>query len=417
MSTKNYPKKQEDDALEDMGIYEEDEINLLDYLAVIWNWKWFILIATALPTLAVGLLMFLSPRTYTTSYVYDVRDDVRDNVRDDTTIWNLNEKNYNVMLSRFYSQENLTKLADKMQKNGLAEYAAQVRGYAGGLKGFVEFGTDPAFFDLSKLNVTDQTQLKDILNMQASLLNVKITGKPQEAMQKISSIIRYNIENVISLYPVQDQLEAVIRSNKSNQAGIESSRFSTKLALEQNRNVLAGLKNIKAQPTGNAESNITLRYDIGSNSQYLPMSYQIQAVESKIVALEQEDITTEIEYQYYTDLVSLNESILARLNEKVSGDYSITQFKTFLTTLPNIIEKPELKDYLSSYTIGIENKISANEPVTETPQVYAIAKGTLKKSVLVLIAASMLSVFAAFLLEAVKKSGSSLLGKRLKVTK
>lgn len=386
------------DVGEESRVYE-DEINLMDYFLVLWKHKWFILVCSVLPALIVWVCIYLSPSNYVSTYTYDVRD------------WNLNEKNYNIMLSRFYSEENLNKLADKMQKSGLDAYAEQVRGYVAGSQGFVEFEADPAFFDLSKLNVTDQTQLQEILNAQASLLNMTITGKPKGDMQKISSVIRDNIENVIPLYTIQDQLAAAVRSYKKSQSGIESGRFTSKLTLKQNRDVLVGLKNIEPRPVDNAESNITLRYDIESQSQYLPLSYQVQAVESKVVGQEQQIVTTEAKYNYYTDLVSLNERFLAGLSDKISGDYSISQFRSFLVSLSNDIEKKELKDYLSSYIINIENRMSASGPVTQRPEVSGIARGTLKKSVIVLMVASMLSVFAAFILEALKKSGSDFLEK------
>ena len=83
----------------------EDEINLMDYFLVLWKRKWFIFLASVLPALIVGLAIFLWPRDYKVTYVYDVREDVGS--------WNLNKKNYDVMLSRFYSEENLSKRIDK----------------------------------------------------------------------------------------------------------------------------------------------------------------------------------------------------------------------------------------------------------------------------------------------------------------
>ena len=35
----------------------EDEINLMDYLLVLWKRKWFIFLASVLPALVVGLAM------------------------------------------------------------------------------------------------------------------------------------------------------------------------------------------------------------------------------------------------------------------------------------------------------------------------------------------------------------------------
>ena len=52
----------------------------------------------------------------------------------------------------------------------------------------------------------------------------------------------------------------------------------------------------------------------------------------------------------------------------------------------------------------MENRISASAPVTEKPNVWAVSKGTAKKSAIVFAIALMLSMFAAFLLEGLKKS-------------
>jgi len=68
------------------------------------------------------------------------------------------------------------------------------------------------------------------------------------------------------------------------------------------------------------------------------------------------------------------------------------------------VEKEELKDYLNSYIKRIENRIAASVPITENPGTYTISKGTAKKSAVVFAAALMISVFAAFLLEGLKKS-------------
>jgi len=43
-------------------------------------------------------------------------------------------------------------------------------------------------------------------------------------------------------------------------------------------------------------------------------------------------------------------------------------------------------------------------PLVERPNVYLVAKGTVKKSAIVFVIALMLSVFAAFLLEGFKQN-------------
>ena len=58
---------------ESADIYE-DEINLADYLLVLWKRKYLILLGSVLPALIVGLILFFSPRNYKVTYVYDVKD-------------------------------------------------------------------------------------------------------------------------------------------------------------------------------------------------------------------------------------------------------------------------------------------------------------------------------------------------------
>ncbi len=59
---------------------------------------------------------------------------------------------------------------------------------------------------------------------------------------------------------------------------------------------------------------------------------------------------------------------------------------------------------MASYIKKIENRISVSAPVSKNPKIYSIAKGTIKKSAIVFAIASMLSVFAAFLLEGFKQN-------------
>jgi len=61
-----------------------------------------------------------------------------------------------------------------------------------------------------------------------------------------------------------------------------------------------------------------------------------------------------------------------------------------------------LKEYLNSYIKRIENRLLAGGPVAENPRIHSIAKGTVKKSGIVLMAAFIISVVAAFLHEGIK---------------
>ncbi len=389
-------------AREETDIYE-DEINLMDYFLVLWKHKLFIFLATLLPTLIIGTILFIYPRTYKVTYVYDVRDDVRDDVSN----WNLNEKNFNVLQSRFYSEDNLNRLIDELRAHKLDEYAEKVRNFRTDASNkFVEFEVSPLFIDLSKLQVTDPGQFETFRDMKTSLLNMTITGKPKEELAKTALVIRSNFEEVMPLYLIQEQLSTDIRRYNSELANIESSKFGLELSLKNNTEMLAGLKKIDITALDKKVGDVILQFDVGGRSQYLPLSYQIQAVESKIVELQGKISGDAAMHKYSKDLLGLSARMIAELNDKLSSEqsYSIELFKSFLADLIGETEKQELKDYLASYIRKTENRISVSTPVSENPKIYSIAKGTVKKSGIVFVIALMLSVFAAFLLESLKQN-------------
>jgi hypothetical protein len=389
-----------DKSIEGLGNYE-DEISLIDYFIVLWKRKYFIFLASVLPALIVGIILFYLPKNYKATYVYDVRDDIERT--NDVGGCGLDKTNYEILLNVFYGEENLNKLDDKFHKNGLEKYVKQISNSSEQSEKFVEFEAVPPFLNLSKVNITDPEQLNKIRSMKALLLKVTITGKSREDIHKMSSVIRDNIEDIFPLYMVQKQLSAYVKEYNNNLADIERNRFGLRLALNDVNEVLAGLKKINAGVPGEKLDNIVLQFNVGEQSQYLPLSYQIQAAESKRIALEGNIKANEENYKYYKDLLDLNHKIFAELNSKLSSDYTIGQYKTFLTGLAAGYEKPQLKDYLSSYVRKIENRISASKPITEKPQINPIAKGTVKKSGKVFVISLMIAVFVAFLLEGLKK--------------
>lgn len=388
------------DFQEESHIYA-DEINLIDYFLVLWKHKWFILICSVLPPMVVGLGIYRSPRNYKVTYTYDVRDDVSN--------WNLNGKNFNVLQSRFYSEDNLNRIIDKLQQNKLDEYAEQVRNFkADASKKFVEFEVSPSFIDISNLKVTDADQFEKLRDMKAFLLNMTITGKPLEDIGKIALVVRDNFEEVSPLYMIQEQLSTDIRGYNSTQADIESSRFGLELDLKSDTEMLTELKKVNIEALDEKRGEVVLQFDIGGRSEYLPLSYQIQALESKIVNLQGKLNSEDANYKYYVDLSGLSARMVAELNDKLSSSqiYTIKLFKSFLANLIKETEKQELKDHLASYIKKLENRISASAPVSKTPKTVSIPKGTIKKSAIVFVIAFMMSIFASFLSEGLKKTST-----------
>ena len=53
---------------------EESEVELIDYLNVVWKWKWLIVIGTLASLLLGGLVTMLLPRTYRIAATIDTGD-------------------------------------------------------------------------------------------------------------------------------------------------------------------------------------------------------------------------------------------------------------------------------------------------------------------------------------------------------
>jgi len=376
------------------NIYE-DEINLIDYFRVIWKRKWFIFVASVLPPLVVGLAIFIGPRDYKTAYTYNTE---------------LDEKGFKVLEDTFYSTENLEKLAEKLQASGFNEYGKRIAEAETdeGLKWSVSFEISPSYFEaIEPSKAKNLDELQKFQEATGSLLIMRVGTQSKENIREIASVCRNNFEQIIPLYSEKEELNSKIISFKEKMAGIEETKYTLDLELETKRSTLEKLKNSGSGGLDRLPSGIVLQFDnVGDNSAYLPLPYQIQAAETQLINLEEQIRANKEMYTYYTDLLNLNEKLFSYVKKVMPSYSTLEQFHSFLTnTLAEYNEnEQQLLDYLKAYIKRIENKIANTIPLVEKPKVYSVAKGTVKKSAIVFVIALMISIFAAFVLEGLKKS-------------
>jgi len=373
----------------------EDEINLIDYLRVLWKRKWFIFLVSVLPVLVVGLAVFLRPRDYKITFTYNL---------------GMGEKDFKVLEDKFYSTENLEKLVEKLQEDGFNEYAKRLAGTGTeeGLRKFVSFEISPSYFEaIEPSKAKDLDDLEKFQQARGSLLVMHVGAKSGENIRKIALVCRKNFEQIIPLYSEREELNSKIISFKERMAAIEEARYMLNLQLERGKSTLEKLKNSGTEDLSRLPSDIVLQFDnVGDNSAYLPLPYQIQAAETQIINLEEQIRANSENYDYYSQLLKLNEKLFSYVKKVMPSYSTLEQFHSFLTnTLAQYNEnEQQLLDYLKAYIKRTENKIANVIPLVEKPKVYPVAKGTVKKSAIVFVIALMLSMFAAFLLEGLKKS-------------
>ncbi len=374
------------------NIYE-DEIYLIDYFRVLWKRKWFISLASVVPALVVGLVLFLWPRDYKITYTYNM---------------GLDEKTFKVLEDTFYSTENLEKLVGKLQAIGFNKYAKRIAevGTNEGLKGFVSFEISPSYFEaIEPSDAKDFEELQKLQQARGTLLVMRVWAKSGENIREIASVCRKNFERIIPLYSEREELNNKIMNLKEKMAAIEEARYTLNLELERKKSTLEKLKNSGSEGLDKLPSDIVLQFNnVGGNSAYLPLPYQIQAAETQIINLEEQIRANKEMYAYYADLLSLNEKFFSYMKKVMPSYCTLEQFHSFLSNTLEEYKDQELLDYLKAYIKRIENKIANVMPLVEKPKVYPVAKGTVKKSAAVFAIALMISVFTSFLLEGLKKS-------------
>jgi hypothetical protein len=376
----------------DPGRYD-DEIDLMDYFAVLWKRKTFIFLATVLPTMLVGITLYLYPKSYTISYLYNM---------------GLDEKSFRSLENMFYSEENLDKLTESLQKKELNKYALKLTSATTieGLKNLISFEISPSYFEAIKPSAAKNVEeLQKIQQIRGSLLDMSVKGKSDENIRESASVCRENFEQIIPLYWEREGLTAKIISLKGKMADIEEERYLLNLQLNRKISTLEKLKKTGAANTDKLPSDIVVQFNnAGGDSAYLPLAYQIQAAETQIINLEEQVRTNKEMYLYYTDLFKINEKLLGHAKEAIPSNYTLEQFHSFLLATLNEYKDAKSIDYLNAYIKHIENKMANALPLIEKPKIIPVAKGTVKKSGVVFLIAFMIAVITAFLQGCFKKT-------------
>jgi hypothetical protein len=369
----------------------EDEIDLRDYFRILWKRKYFIAIRSVLPAMIVGLVIFLWPRLYNVNYIYEV---------------GLTGGEFTTLHNRFRSEENLDKIIARLEENGFSKYAQKMSDKASRmlLDELIHFEGFPPYLSATGPGERSFEEWQKIEATKCALLTMTIKGRPKKDMKKISSIIREDFENVIPLYPVERQLLDTVRNLKVEMAGIEKSKFALELELERKKAKLVKLTSVEVKGLEKISADVRLTFDdVNECDMYLPLPYQIQSTESRIINLEESIRRNQEMYDYNKDLLGLNEKIFSHLSSKIPSYYTIQQFHLFLTDAVNDYKDKQLIDYLNAYIRTIENTIAANTPFVKNPNVYMDLKGVVKKTLIAFAAFLIIAMVIAFVVEGGQK--------------
>ncbi len=352
------------------------------YVRLLWRRRALLGVGSLLPALLVGLLLSLWPRKYSATFVYERP---------------LAESEYSVLLRRFYSQENLDKIVGRLREQGLTEYAGKLLAPTErSFERLIRFEVAPMY--PKRLQTTDPTTSERISAFQAQLLLIRIMGNSRKEVSGVAAVVTGNVESILPMYEIRKAIKDSIQRFKTRAAEIEDSRFNLMLDLQREKAKLEKLKELDDDSSG-TEGVILQFTDVQNSQEFLPLSYQVRAVQSKIIDLE-ETLTSDRErYDYYLHVLDLNNRLLARIEESLLSYYTVQQFLDFLGQELLACKDGAVCDYLKSYIRETQNLILVNTRAGENPVVYPVPKYIVKSSALTWIVCLMVAALAAVLLE------------------
>ncbi|HDS85259.1 MAG TPA: hypothetical protein ENN97_08720, partial [Phycisphaerales bacterium] len=352
---------------------DDDEIDLIDYVFILLKHKTLIVLGSLIPTLVAGFVLFVMPRRHSLSYTYSMA---------------MSETDLKSLEDKFYSAENIQRLVEDLRGQGIADYAQALSSAntVADIRKLVRFEIAPALFETQVRNFSEA---REKLDTRGTLLLMHVAYNSTDNLQNIAEILRHNFEQVIPLYLEKNQLIKTISRFKDEMAGIEENRFVLNLQLQRKKSTLEKLKTSIPADTEYLSGNIVLQLDItNSGSDYLPLPYQLQAIQTQLVNLEEEIRFDTEKYNYYTNLLALFETVLNRLNEIKRQRQTLKQFHSFLTdVMTDYAEDASAQDRLAAYIKRIENSMASAVPIVENPTIYEEARETVKITGFVFIAA------------------------------
>lgn len=352
------------------------------YVRLLWKRRTLLGVGSLLPALLVGLLLSLWPHKYSATFVYERP---------------LAESEYSVMLRRFHSQENLDKIIGRLQERGLADYAAKLLSpRERSFERLIRFEVDPMY--PKRLQTTDPATSERISTFQAQLLLIRIVGSSKKEVSGVGSVVTGNVESVLPIYEIRKAIKDSIQRFKTRAAEIEDSRFNLMLNLQREKAKLDKLKKLDEDSSG-TEGVILQFTDVQNSQEFLPLSYQVRAVQSKIIDLEETLTSDKERYDYYLHVLDLNNRLLARTEENLLTYYTVQQFLDFLGQELLACKDGAVSDYLKSYIRDTQNLILINTRAGENPVVYPVPKYIVKSGALTWMVCLMVAALAAVLLE------------------
>lgn len=357
----------------------------VQFLHLLWHRRQLIAAGSLVPVLAAILLLSAWPRRYTATLVYERP---------------LTESEYNVLLRRFHSQENLARMVGQFHEKGLKQYAGKLLGCKTerSFEELIRFTVSPAY--PRRLQTTDPVISEKIGALKAQLLSVTVTGRSRQEIGAVATVVTSNFEHILPLYAIRNDLKESIREFQTTAAEIEDSRFSLSMELEREQARLEKLKGLDGTASEADQDRVVLQFtDVNESREFLPLSYQVRAVQAKIIDLQETITGNQRQYDYCIRILEVANKLLEQVERSILTQYTVQQFLAFMGEELDACKDETVADYLRSNIRKAQGRVFINTRAGESPVIYPVPKHVIGRGVLVLVVSALVMAFVAVLLE------------------
>jgi len=363
---------------------------MLQFLHLLWRRRLLIAVVSIIPAVATAGLLFAWPQKYTATFVYEHP---------------IRESEYNVLVRRFYSLENLNRITGQLQEKGLTWCAQMLLDChtEGSLEKLLRLTVSPVY--PKRLQTTDPATSEKISSFQAQLLSIQITGRSRKEVEAVAAVVTSNVEDVLPMYVIRNDLKEMTRRFKTLAADIENNRFLLDMDLQRELARLEKLKALEGSGSGSNHQNdrpqtdqdkLVLQFsDVEGSREFLPLDYQVRAVQSKIIDLQETILGNEAKYSYYVGLLELSNKLLDQVERSIQTNYTAQQFLSFVGEQLLASKDKAQTDYLKSYMRKTENLVLASTRAGESPVIYPVSKHLTGRTALVFVVSMMIAAFTA----------------------
>ncbi len=351
-------------------------MELIHLLRALWRRRLAIAAASVVPALVFGLLIYFGPRAYEVDLEYN---------------FSVNSIHYKKLTDRFYSGENIAKIAASLERDGAADLAQAVRATqeTDNLPNIISFRLTPAYIDFAnkeKLKLSLERSWADnvekLEGLHAELLTIRLRASSREDAAKLAAWTRYNFEQQAPMYEIDDHWRE-LRLELNTQLGrIEGVRFELAQAKRHAEGVLRQLEAVNDRgATAAADPQVNLTFeDVAKSDRFLPLPLQIQALASEAARHDQSLQTKAREHAFKTEALALatelGEATRANLDQPVALRDYLAETRARL----NSLSSPELRDFLLTHLRHAENLALDRASTTRGDQPKPQARGTIQKT-------------------------------------